>query len=71
MCITRLHNYVINEGEIPDDVNSVGENGERLFLPSEPEMMTVDEDSDIRNILVNRISDMGITRPLYNSERNI
>ena len=63
MCITRLHNYFINEGEIPDDTNSMGDNGEILFFDSDPDIQILDVDSDVRNILMKCISYMGLTRP--------
>ena len=55
LCISILHNYVINQGEVPDDINSRDENGERVFLDSDPDMKTVDDISYVRDILVNRI----------------
>lgn len=70
MCITIFNNYVINEYEIPDDFNSVGDNGEILFLDPDPEMKTVDFYSDVRNVLVNIISEMDLTRPPHNDLRN-
>ena len=70
MCVAILNNYVINEGQITDDINSVDDNGDRGYLDSDPEMQIVDLDSDVRNVLVNRISDMGLTRPPHNVLRN-
>ena len=68
--ISRFHNFVINNGEVPDDINSRGEYGSRIFLDSDLNVESVDVVSIIREVLVNRISNMGLTRPQHNVERN-
>ena len=48
----------------------MGDNGERLFLDADLDMKIVDVESDVRNILMKRISVMGLTRPDHNTLRN-
>lgn len=74
MCITRLHNFVINEDlEDPpaayERILTENEQAPRIFL-------TVGTDprdsgnSQMRDLLLQKIADRNLTRPTHNLERN-
>ena len=82
MCCARLHNYVINERILRnnDDVSvadpSASEedhsgNNESTFLASDVQVSTIPGNLIMRDILVQRISDLALVRPQYNLQRNI
>ena len=69
LCITRLHNFCINEG---DDIYSAIEisNDSPLFLSSDIAVTTVEGNSMLRDIIVDQIAAMGLGRPQHNMNRN-
>ena len=69
MCATRLHNFCINEG--PDRVVATSSDDEAgVFIPSSYDTAPVPGTSIMRDILVEEIQRMGLSRPSYNQERN-
>jgi hypothetical protein len=73
ICATILHNYCINEGD--DDNNNNGEgmndlDGMSSFVPSDIATISIQGNSMMRDILVDKIADMGLSRPSYNLQRN-
>ena len=70
LCITRLHNFCINEG---DDVNSTIENrnDSTLFFSSDVSVTTVEGNSMLRDIIVDQLAGLGLGRPQRNMNRNI
>jgi hypothetical protein len=71
MCATRLHNFCINEA-IDNGVapSSSSEAGAAVFTPSSFTTVSVQGNSMMRDILLQEITDMGLSRPAYNLERN-
>ena len=81
MCCARLHNYVINERILRNSDNMLvvadpiaGEvdysGDDTIFLASDVQVSTIPGNSIMRDILVQRISDLALVRPQYNLERN-
>ena len=81
MCCARLHNYVINERILRNSDNMLvvadpiaGEvdysGDDTTFLASDVQVSTIPGNSIMRDILVQRISDLALVRPQYNLERN-
>jgi hypothetical protein len=80
MCCARLHNYVINERILRNSDNMLvvadpiaGEvdysGDDTTFLASDVQVSTIPGNSIMRDILVQRISDLALVRPQYNLER--
>ena len=81
MCCARLHNYVINERILRNSDNMLvvadpiaGEvdysGDDTTFLASDVQVSTIPGNSIMRDILVQRVSDLALVRPQYNLERN-
>jgi DDE superfamily endonuclease len=72
ICATILHNYCINEGE--DDNNDAAilndSDGDSTFVPSDIATISIQGNSMMRDILVDEIATMGLSRPSYNLQRN-
>jgi hypothetical protein len=80
MCCATLHNYVINERILhsnhDDDITAAldpragEENTDTTFVASDVQVSTIPGNSIMRDILVQRISDLALVRPQYNLQRN-
>ena len=79
MCCARLHNYVINERILRSnhdedmtalDPSAGEENTDAVFVASDVQVSTIPGNSIMRDILVQRISDLALVRPQYNLQRN-
>lgn len=74
LCATRLHNFCINEdNDVSTDINNMSRvTGEEEFSfePSDIEGTTIQGTSMMRDILVDKIAEEGLTRPTYNLQRN-
>ena len=61
LCITCLHNFLINEGSeilLPgtmDETDIDGEDANQGYLPSDPSVLSLPENSMIRDIILNHI----------------
>jgi len=69
LCITRLHNFCINEGcDIPntDEANGDGP----TFIPSDVTVTNIAGNSILRDIIVDELARRALGRPQYNRERN-
>ena len=71
MCATRLHNYCINEGPDNHAATSSDDDDEvDVFIPSSYDTAPVPGTSVMREILMEEIQRMGLSRPKYNIESN-
>ena len=74
LCITRLHNFCINEGEVVTDSsnseNDSEDSSDSQFFPSDVTTTTITGNSMLRDILVNEIQRNSLARPQYNLDRN-
>ena len=69
LCITRLHNFCINEGcDIESSIESEAESF--TFIPSDISVSEVDGSSMLRDIIVEDLTRRVLGRPGYNLERN-
>ena len=69
LCITRLHNFCINEG--CDIESSIGSKAEGFtFIPSDISVSEVDGSSMLHDIIVKDLTQRALGRPWYNLERN-
>ena len=68
-CCTRLHNYCINEGDVVPEPQP----GDPKELPAEYYVArgrSMRGQSMMRQLVLQKISDEGLSRPLYNVVRN-
>ncbi len=77
VCCVRLHNYVINESILcnKDDILAVTDpsaagkedhsENDSAFLASDVRVSTIPGNSIMRDILVQRLSDLALVRPQY------
>jgi DDE superfamily endonuclease len=71
LCATRLHNFCINESDNAETYTTTNESGnDEGYLPSDVQATTIEGTSMIRDILVDRIASMGLSRPVYNLQRS-
>jgi len=62
MCITRLHNFCINEGSI--SVNN-SDDSEREIMHSDMDESGIVGSSVLRNIIVQDLVNRGLERPVF------
>ena len=73
MCATRLHNFCINEGEADNVLTNDASHDiieAVLAIPAQENLSTIPSNSIMRDIVVEEIARMGLSRPVYNLERN-
>ncbi|MBV5267579.1 MAG: transposase family protein, partial [Burkholderiaceae bacterium] len=85
LCATRLHNFCINEGSLPDDDGDDEDPDEdpstrpgggpagvspATFIPSTVTPASVQGNSVMRDFLVDKIKSNALSRPAYNLKRN-
>jgi hypothetical protein len=88
LCVTRLHNFCINErefqvdpaggpagppaGYVDDDDNDDDEDETPAsFLPSDVTVTNIAGNSMMRDLLLDKITNMALCRPQYNVARNV
>jgi hypothetical protein len=69
LCITRLHNFCINEGDI-DCHDGVQADAEGEYFHSDITVQDVRGQSIMRERVVNGIFNLGLQRPPHNRLRN-
>ena len=70
MCITRLHNFCINEGCIVGCTDEAVDDNAR-FVPSDVSVTTIRRNSVLRDIIVDELAKQALGRPQYNRDRNM
>ena len=85
LCIARLHNFCINERESQIDpapgraaasgpagfVDEDNDETAAAFLPSDVTVTNIAGNSMMRDILLDKITNMALCRPQYNVARNV
>jgi hypothetical protein len=69
LCATRLHNYCMNE-EFPDSTSILSDNEDLTFFTSDDTVTAIKGNSMMREIVLQEITTMGLSRPMYNVQRN-
>ena len=73
MCGTRLDSFCINEGEADNVLTNDASHDiieTVLAIPAQENLSTIPRNSIMRDIVVEEIARMGLSRPVYNLERN-
>ena len=69
MCITRLHNFCINERCDFTNADEADDNSP-AFIPSDVSVTNIEGNSILRDIIVDELARRALGRPQYNRERN-
>jgi DDE superfamily endonuclease len=72
LCATRLHNFCIDERvtKLDTTLDCTDTADSYAYVPSDINAATIPGNSMIRDILVEEIAAMGLSRPAYNVQRN-
>ena len=69
MCITRLHNFCINEGHNTANTDEANDNSP-AFIPSDVSVTNIAGNSILRDIIVDELARRALGQLQYNWERN-